>query len=163
MSQLNIAETLTSLDPSRDNRSVGLDEDPFERFRALLSDLNILYLHSLLPRSLATGLPPIAHVWAHYAKMTDDNFKEAIQRRPKLFRKFAASIESTPGPALHFIHILLPHYPWEFLPSGKSYYTKDGRGTQKKFRFKSANCTCMSACALIWRRWRATSGDGRLS
>jgi hypothetical protein len=123
--ELNVVETLTALDPSRRNRSIGLDEDPIERFRALLSDLNILYLHSLLPRSLATGLPPIAHVWAHYAKMADDDFKEAIQRRPKLFREFTASIEGTPGPALHFIHILLPHYPWEFLPSGKSYYPRD--------------------------------------
>jgi hypothetical protein len=123
--ELNVVETLTALDPTRRNRRIGLDEDPVQRFRALLSDLGILYLHSLLPQSLATGLPPVAHVWAHYAKMADDNFKEAIQRRPKLFREFTASIEGAPGPALHFIHILLPHYPWEYLPSGKSYYPRD--------------------------------------
>jgi len=41
--------------------------------------------------------------------------------RPGQFTQFVNSIVPSAKPTLHFLHILLPHAPWEFLPSGKKY------------------------------------------
>ncbi|MGH3032350.1 MAG: sulfatase-like hydrolase/transferase, partial [Gaiellaceae bacterium] len=37
--------------------------------------------------------------------------------------QFVDAIERGPRPTLFFLHILLPHHPWEFLPDGKRYET----------------------------------------
>jgi sulfatase-like protein len=37
------------------------------------------------------------------------------------FRRFAGSVRPTPRPALWFKHVLLPHVPWQYYPSGRSY------------------------------------------
>jgi hypothetical protein len=41
------------------------------------------------------------------------------------FQKFIASLDSDPTPSLSFLHVLLPHAPWHFLPSGTQYPEKD--------------------------------------
>jgi len=37
------------------------------------------------------------------------------------FHRFVRGIRPTPGPALWFKHVLLPHVPWQYYPSGRSY------------------------------------------
>ncbi len=37
------------------------------------------------------------------------------------FRRFIESLQRTGQPELHYIHMLLPHYPWVRLPSGRLY------------------------------------------
>jgi hypothetical protein len=37
------------------------------------------------------------------------------------FREFVRSVEPRPRPALWFKHVLLPHVPWQFYPSGRRY------------------------------------------
>jgi hypothetical protein len=37
------------------------------------------------------------------------------------FREFVRTVERTPRPALWFKHVLLPHVPWQFYPSGRRY------------------------------------------
>ena len=41
--------------------------------------------------------------------------------KPRRFRHFVRSVEARPGPALWFKHVLLPHVPWQFYPSGRRY------------------------------------------
>jgi hypothetical protein len=41
--------------------------------------------------------------------------------KPRRFRQFVRSVEARPGPALWFKHVLLPHVPWQFYPSGRRY------------------------------------------
>ena len=41
--------------------------------------------------------------------------------KPHRFRRFVRSVEPRPGPALWFKHVLLPHVPWQFYPSGRRY------------------------------------------
>ena len=41
--------------------------------------------------------------------------------KPLRFRHFVRSVEPRPGPALWFKHVLLPHVPWQFYPSGRRY------------------------------------------
>jgi hypothetical protein len=41
--------------------------------------------------------------------------------RVERFRRFVRSVRPRPGPALWFKHVLLPHVPWQFYPSGRRY------------------------------------------
>ena len=41
--------------------------------------------------------------------------------KPRRFRQFLRALEPRPGPALWFKHVLLPHVPWQFYPSGRRY------------------------------------------
>ncbi|MEV4659710.1 sulfatase-like hydrolase/transferase [Micromonospora sp. NPDC049301] len=41
--------------------------------------------------------------------------------QPARFTSFLAGLKPQPRPALHFLHLLMPHSPWAFLPSGARY------------------------------------------
>ncbi|PWR05244.1 sulfatase, partial [Micromonospora acroterricola] len=41
--------------------------------------------------------------------------------QPARFTSFLAGLKPAPRPALHFLHLLMPHSPWAFLPSGARY------------------------------------------
>jgi Sulfatase len=41
--------------------------------------------------------------------------------KPKRFHDFVNALERRPRPALWFKHVLLPHVPWQFYPSGRRY------------------------------------------
>ncbi|WP_410809469.1 sulfatase-like hydrolase/transferase [Micromonospora sp. 067-2] len=41
--------------------------------------------------------------------------------QPARFTSFLAGLKPAPRPALHFLHLLMPHTPWVFLPSGARY------------------------------------------
>jgi sulfatase-like protein len=47
---------------------------------------------------------------------------------PRQYRNFVASIEGSDKPTFYFLHILLPHQPWHYLPDGRKYTDRgDGR------------------------------------
>ncbi|MFF0253322.1 sulfatase-like hydrolase/transferase [Micromonospora zamorensis] len=41
--------------------------------------------------------------------------------QPARFTSFLAGLKPTPRPTLHFLHLLMPHSPWAYLPSGARY------------------------------------------
>jgi hypothetical protein len=41
--------------------------------------------------------------------------------KPGRFHRFVRGMRPTPRPALWFKHVLLPHVPWQYYPSGRSY------------------------------------------
>ncbi|MGH2685021.1 MAG: sulfatase-like hydrolase/transferase [Actinomycetota bacterium] len=43
------------------------------------------------------------------------------QNHPARFSDFVDAIEGTEQPVLHFLHLLLPHAPWRYLPDGTTY------------------------------------------
>jgi hypothetical protein len=51
----------------------------------------------------------------------DFRFKQAGFNQPARFGDFLAGLEPGDRPALHFLHLLLPHAPWRYLPSGNEY------------------------------------------
>jgi hypothetical protein len=42
-------------------------------------------------------------------------------RVPVSWRAFLDGIRPSPRPPLHWIHVIIPHYPWRFFPSGRTY------------------------------------------
>ena len=128
---MNVLEPISRLCPTDLCDDSGSTADS----RELTSDVWILYLHVITPRKLAERyLPPLAFAWKGFggtrqasvvpALMDDDLSKLAARAvtldRAQIFRQFIHRIE--PGGArLHFGHLLLPHDPYEFLPSGARY------------------------------------------
>jgi Sulfatase len=55
-------------------------------------------------------------------------FNQLRLNQPSRFNDFLAGLEDTNRPTLHFLHLLLPHQPWRYLPSGNEYnYGSFGR------------------------------------
>ena len=100
-----------------------------------LEDASIVYGHRLLPGALRDGLPPIDNSWGAYGAQEDgggggDSYirdaysrwlgLDADERSPlgqaALLSEHIAAI--TADPALHFVHVAIPHRPWVLSPSG---------------------------------------------
>jgi hypothetical protein len=115
------------------------------RMRELATDVEIAYLHKVLPPSLAANLPDVSDRWSGFARerlvvaRNDDEVlgvergrsQEIRQQFDDFLSRFSGPSRPAEGrqPALHFIHISLPHSPWRFLPSGQEFTpvrTSDG-------------------------------------
>jgi hypothetical protein len=54
--------------------------------------------------------------------VADFRFKQAAgYNQPARFSDFLAGLRPSDRPTLHFLHLLLPHAPWRYLPSGNEY------------------------------------------
>jgi len=78
-------------------------------------------------------------------------FNQLRLNQPSRFTDFLEGLKRTDTPTLHFLHILLPHAPWRYLPSGVEYnYKTFGRGFQSDqtpAQIRSRRRACMT------RRW----------
>jgi hypothetical protein len=116
--ELHVVETLTMLSPEA---TKGGDRDVrrlVRRMRAVFSDLYLVYLHIILPEDLTTHVSSVKDTWGGFAQ------KEGGGSQIEQFKKFVKSISPHEEPCLYFLHIMLPHKPWKYLPSGK-YYSPD--------------------------------------
>ncbi len=118
------------------------------RMRTLFSDVGIVYLHILLPEDQKAGLPALQARWkdfaggpallsqaeerqipAHAWKSLQDSILAQLDLRldrPRIFHSFLHAIRPTHQPTLHYLHILLPHVPYEYLRSGQTYSADGG-------------------------------------
>jgi hypothetical protein len=113
--RLSVAESLTKLCPRdlcpHDGEAFG------RRMGGLFTDAGLVYLHRTLPPDLRDGLPSVSGTWGAFL----EGAAEQNRNRLAVFRAFLASLEDGPRPVLAYAHVMLPHFPWEFLPSGKRY------------------------------------------
>ncbi|MGE4607803.1 MAG: sulfatase-like hydrolase/transferase [Myxococcota bacterium] len=122
---LNVIEPFTRLCP---RALCGSVESRRERLESIASDLVVLYLNRLLPDAASELLPDVTTSWKNFAS---ERPSDGIRRRRAdaswIFDRFLEGIvgsdspESARDPALHFIHINLPHRPYRYLPSGTEY------------------------------------------
>jgi hypothetical protein len=104
-----------------------------ERVGSLVSDLSVVYGHLVLPEGLGSRLPSISGAWRNFGGADEPSVRlqegparpggrpAAYEARDAEARDFVAAIEADTRPTLYFLHILLPHHPWEYLPNGKLY------------------------------------------
>lgn len=136
--ELHVAEPLTALCPQALCKA-DLDTD-HTNVRTLASDIEVLYLHAVTPRDLALRhLPSIDGRWSGFSEPRGVTaapvppekpperdasllFEEATRTgRPGLFRQAVRAIRLDEKRSLHFIHALLPHHRYHYLPSGLEY------------------------------------------
>ena len=118
------------------------------RVRTLFSDVSIVYLHILLPEDQKSGLPSLQARWrnfagdpallshaeerqipAHVWKSLQDSILAQLDLRldrPQIFHRFLHAIRPTHQPTVYYLHILLPHVPYEYLRSGQTYSVDGG-------------------------------------
>ena len=94
------------------------------RLAGILRDLTVVYLAAVLPGGLAESLPPTTQSWKDFAanETLEDHWRKVRgdDRRATAVR-FIESIDETTRPSLYFMHVLLPHEPWLYLPSGQQF------------------------------------------
>lgn len=127
--ELNVVEPVTHLCPESLCPTPKSETDRGKLLGGLVSDLSIVYLHFLLPAEFKERLPSIAHNWKDFdAGETTDlktlhnrALQEVKKDRAQSFEQFVGSIINTSQPSLYLLHTLLPHGPYNYLPSGKLY------------------------------------------
>jgi Sulfatase len=94
-----------------------------KRVDSFASDVSIVYLHVLLPDSLARHLPAVDRSWRDFrggaVAAEQERAGPTSQCAPAcaLVDNFDPEWPAT----LYFLHALTPHVPWRHLPSGKTY------------------------------------------
>jgi Sulfatase len=126
---LNVYESQTHLCPP-ELCDTGREALP-ERVSSLLSDLSVVYGHLVLPEDLADELPSISTAWRDFGGGPQALLQEGPAQsggRPAAYtgrdaevQEFVDSLAPSEQPTLSFLHVLLPHHPWEYLPDGKLY------------------------------------------
>lgn len=105
-----------------------------DRWPTTASDLAIVTAHTVLPADLTEGLPSISNTWGDFADATEAaredfniirRFNEYVDadRRSQIERFIDLLEEPSNQPTLHYAHVLLPHIPWMYLETGRSYLT----------------------------------------
>jgi arylsulfatase A-like enzyme len=87
---------------------------------SLVSDLGLVWLHIVLPRTFAEGLPAVTEDWAEFGRPRQARTGEGQYGRGGVFAEFVSAIDARPA-RLHFIHSMVPHMPFEYVPSGRRY------------------------------------------
>ncbi|HYM63101.1 MAG TPA: sulfatase-like hydrolase/transferase [Gaiellaceae bacterium] len=137
--RLNVTEAVTRLCPGNLCAQSAGERFP-ARLESLGSDLSVVYLHMVLPPDLRDRLPPVSATWGDFRggggrTRREEDVRRGLERgflqkrlfpgsvrdRDLRFRVFADSIRPSARPELSFLHVLLPHYGWVYLPSGKRY------------------------------------------
>lgn len=114
--RLEVSESMTQLCPRPLCPNAVRPGFP-SRMDALLSDAGLVYLHLVLPRELRRRLPSVSDTWGAFLESS----QERTRRRLSLHHEFVASLRDGERPTLVFAHLMFPHIPWEFLPSGRRY------------------------------------------
>jgi hypothetical protein len=96
--------------------------------------VKVVYLHLISPPALEDRLPVIDESWGNFGSSSPEALESAGTGAPKVdlrtfylsrvrdFNRFIKSFRR-PGngpPTLYFIHVLLPHTPWLYLPDGRA-------------------------------------------
>ena len=96
-------------------------------FASVLSDITVVYLHTVLPDDLAASLPPITQNWKDFVANGSFqgrwNGRRADDRREVLTTFIGSTTADSDDvrPVLYFAHVLLPHEPWLYLPTGQRF------------------------------------------
>ena len=116
--EMHVVEDHTRLAPWRDAARLA---GGARRVGAIAADLAVVYAHVVTPPGYARDLPALDQR-RHGFGLQGDLGLEGEKDRAGAFRRFVSEIEGPASPALHFLHVLLPHTPWRYLPSGNTYH-----------------------------------------
>ena len=131
---LKVYETISQLCPPSRCRSTAGNLDRVG-LRAVLGDSARVFKEIVSPYDAAVDPALLidqtaAEETAKDGKSLDPQFRfnQLGLNQPSRFNDFLAGLTDTGRPTMHFLHLLLPHTPWRYLPSGNEYnYKSFGR------------------------------------
>ena len=116
---LKVFEPLTSLCPET------LCETTRASMSRIMQDVGVVFLHLVAPGYLADRLPPVTQGWRDFAAAdsTGERWQAArLGDRGPVAEAFIDAIDGASDPStplLIFMHVLIPHEPFVYLPSGQ--------------------------------------------
>lgn len=117
--EIKAFESITGLCPPRLCPATRSGDSWAGIFRALASDLLLLFRHTVTPEDLKGDLPPIQDAWKIFnAQPIRAGW---IGARGRIVEDFLESVRASGENPFLFLHTVLPHVPWEYLPSGARY------------------------------------------
>jgi Sulfatase len=133
--RMNVSEeatTVCSRDLCEDAR---LDESYPSRMSSIAEDLGLVWLHVVSPPDIEADLASVSENWGNFGGdggETEQTVRDADSAvlntranlnsgRPGRFQEWIDGIEPGRRPGLNFKHTLLPHVPWQYLPTGQLY------------------------------------------
>ncbi|MBW2419527.1 MAG: sulfatase-like hydrolase/transferase [Deltaproteobacteria bacterium] len=123
--QLEVDESVTHLCPKLLCEELELPQPRLQRMSGLARDLGLVYLHHLLPEPLRGPLPPVDQDWKGFGQLGEardgEDRRGLVADTGWLFDRFLERIGLREERVLHFLHAPVPHPPWKYLPSGRSY------------------------------------------
>ncbi len=146
--KINAHESITNLCPEHVCNRLVQKPSLIENLTSIIKDLVAVYLHIVVPAEFSGSLPDISSAWSGFWKEKRKEEKEeklfdfkkeaflALEDdRPGLIKQFIGTIAPSTEPTLHFLHVLFPHNPWNYLPSGKLYTSDEleGRGQHERW------------------------------
>ena len=98
------------------------DESFLDGVNQLFDDVRAPYILNTLPYSMTGGWEGVVAADPIFTRAADSTVAEF----DRFLAEFSPAEERN---TLHFMHLMLPHHPWRYLPSGKRYEfpTPDGR------------------------------------
>lgn len=95
------------------------------RMKVMGKDLAAVYLNYLVPSDIDAGVPNIDGKWGDFWEEANANWDApnfSREGRVESFRRFVQSLKAPTDKApFIFMHVILPHMPHQFVPSGKMY------------------------------------------
>jgi hypothetical protein len=127
---LNVYETISQMCPPSRCRSTAGDIGRVG-LRAVLGDSARVFKEIVSPYDAAVDPASFADQTATQQAATDSKpldpkfrFNQLRLNQPSRFNDFLAGLKATDRPTMHFLHVLLPHAPWRYQPSGNEYNFK---------------------------------------
>jgi hypothetical protein len=95
------------------------------RMKAMMKDLAAVYLNYVVPSDVEVGVPNIDGKWGDFWDETNANWDApnfSREGRVESFRRFVQGLKAPTDKApFIFVHVIMPHMPHQFVPSGKMY------------------------------------------
>jgi len=126
---LHVVETMSQLCPRKLCSGEALFLPHRARVKAMLEDAGAVYLHLVAPGEWSGRLPVISETWRDFwappAESEQPKRNKANEQDVEaVFNRFVENLASFPTPALHYVHLMAPHLPWNRLPDGTTYRTR---------------------------------------
>ena len=131
--RMNVSEEATSVCSPDLCKDTHPEESYGSRISSMSEDLGLVWLHVVSPPDIENDLASVSENWGNFGGSGDEEEEVSSDPAERNTRKnlnggravrFQEWIDNiVPGrrPALNFKHTLMPHVPWQYLPSGKRY------------------------------------------
>jgi hypothetical protein len=137
--RMNVDEEATSVCPQDLCKDIIGEEAYPKRMSSMAEDLGLVWLHVVSPPKIENDLTSVSENWGNFGGGDQTEVEaptsgnalssgSAVNTRANLNRGRAARFQAWIDriyrgnrPALNFKHTLMPHVPWQYLPSGRMY------------------------------------------
>jgi len=131
--RMNVDEEATAV-CSRDICTNSIGDEPYgKRMSSMAEDLGLVWLHVVSPPDIENDLTSVSENWGNFGggdqtEAPSSTRAPALHTRANLnrgrsarFQEWMQRIVRGHRPALNFKHTLMPHVPWQYLPTGRLY------------------------------------------